>query len=38
MSPAQIPAAAMLFKIEGWAWDAADFIITMPARTGLRCT
>jgi hypothetical protein len=22
-----IPAAAMLFKVEGWAWDAADFII-----------
>jgi hypothetical protein len=22
-----IPAAAMLFKIEGWAWGAADFVI-----------
>lgn len=22
-----IPLAAMLFKVEGWAWDAADFIV-----------
>jgi hypothetical protein len=22
-----IPLAAMLFKVDGWAWDAADFII-----------
>jgi hypothetical protein len=21
-----IPAAAMLFKVKGWAWDAADFV------------
>lgn len=22
-----IPAAAMLFKVKGWAWDASDFIV-----------
>jgi hypothetical protein len=22
-----IPAAAMLFKVEGWAWNAADFVV-----------
>ena len=22
-----IPLAAMLFSVDGWAWDAADFIV-----------
>lgn len=29
-----IPATAMLFKVEGWAWSAADFVIIWVILTG----
>lgn len=30
-----IPAAAMLLKIEGWAWDAGSFVIAWVLMTGV---
>lgn len=33
-----IPAAAMLFRVEGWAWDVADFVVMWTLIAGVMLT